>query len=403
LISLTRELRGIEEVREAEKALLEKKRPRGRRRRSPEAETLADLVDLEEARLRAAGELTLEQQEQLKTDRMIAELGKIETERRKRKITDQLAFNRAERVELELVADIAELRRKAAEERRQEHDKRLQDLGAEADAARQARADELAFLAERRSLLEGLAVTPRERAQARLGGELEDIGAAGQAGLISPVEQEALENMAEARAAFDGMADSLNALGEAGLFAAESSNATLAGFGQLAATLQTHGAEIAGVVEEIAAAQAKGAAATVGAVSSAIAVGGKLATAFIKDEQAKAVISGLVETAAAAAAFAYQDYVGGAMHTVAAALYFAAAGTSGKKTSAQTGGGARTTRPVSATPPPDTRQVRTTVYNINAPAAVVGGTVSEAGVELERVIRSSEGTGFGSEFGAEAA
>jgi hypothetical protein len=356
---------------------------RGGRGRRAERETLADIVALEEARLKAAGELSNEQQEQLRIAKATAELDKLATERSKRKISAQLEANRAQQIELRLVADLNEMRRKAAEERDRELERGLEAAKREWEIRRDLRAalaGEDPGAARRRQIQEAL-----------------DVGAiTGEEAADFQRAQEFSDAMDIRTAALDRMKDALTSVGEAGQVLVESQDSVVSSFGQFAIALQEQGGEISNMVEQIGAAAKEGAKAAVGATASAISVGGQLATAFIKDEQTKAVISGLIETAAAAASFAAQDYVGGALHTVAAGLYFAAAGTAGKKASAQRGAG-QAQRPVAATPPAATRRTATTVININAVGGVIGGELQESGVELERIIRRSAGTGFESE------
>lgn len=374
-------LRTIREFNRATKA-----RGRGRRRAAPEEESLADLVSLEEARLRAAGELTYEQQEHLAAEEATVKLVEIATAHQRKKITQAKAITDSTRVEYELVGKLLELRK----QERRERDASYQ-LGI--DAAKSVSSMLADFEAQRAALLMQLA-TPKEQIQAGLLEQLEALKAAGQKGLVSPEEQGALEDVAKIQAASDMAREALDGLAEAGRRAAASGDETLSAFGRLAEGLQAHGQEITDVIEEIAAAQAKGAEASVGSIASAVAVSGKLAAAVVKDEQTKAVIMGLVETANAVAAFAGADYVGGALHTVAAALYFAAAGESGSKASA--GGGASAgarPRAVAQRPSQAERGYRVEIH-VNAPAAIVGGTWQEAATKLGQAVRANLGTGF---------
>lgn len=382
LIRLTRELTGIEEVRAAEKELT-RKRGRGRRRRRPEAETLADIVSLEKARLKAAGQLTVEQQEQFVIADATVKLDEIATKQAKRKLTAQRAATLSATVELDLVSKLASIRERAAAAREKEYERGLE-----------AAKDELRIRQELRATLAGEDPGAARRRQVQ---EAVDVGAiTGEEADDLRRAQEFSEAMDIRAAALERMREALTSVGEAGMVAAESQNEVVSAFGRFASALAEQGDEITNMVQQIAAASREGAKATVGAISSAISVSGQLATAFIKDEQAKAVISGLIETAAAAASFAAQDYVGGALHTVAAALYFAAAGTSGKKTSAQAGGDRGVRRAV-AQPPADQRRAVTQVININSPAAVIGGTLQEASTEVQGLLRRGDGTGFGAE------
>jgi hypothetical protein len=383
LIRLTRELTGIEEVRAAEKELT-RKRGRGRRRRRPEAETLADIVSLEKARLKAAGQLTVEQQEQFVIADATVKLDEIATKQAKRKLTAQRAATLSATVEFDLVSKLASIRERAAAAREKEYERGLE-----------AAKDELRIRQELRATLAGEDPGAARRRQIQ---EAVDVGAiAGEEADDLRRAQEFAEAMDIRAAALERMREALTSVGEAGMVAAESQDEVVSAFGRFASALAEQGDEITNMVQQIAAASKEGAKATVGAISSAISVSGQLATAFIKDEQAKAVISGLIETAAAAASFAAQDYVGGALHTVAAALYFAAAGTSGKKTSAQAGGDRGVRRAAVAQPPADQRPAVTWVTQINAPAAVVGGTPQEAAFELNGFLRRGDGTGFGAE------
>ena len=80
-----------------------------------------------------------------------------------------------------------------------------------------------------------------------------------------------------------------------------------------------------------------------------ISASGAIAAGFIQDEQAKAALLAAFEGAAAVAAFAREDYVGGAMHLVAAGLYGAVAGgafaTGGSRGGGSGGRGARQAAP----------------------------------------------------------
>lgn len=378
-------LLGLETKQRAE-AIKPRRRRGGRRRRRPEDEELADIIDLEEARLRLAGELNREQEEQLLIARATAKLGEIEKQQRKRKITDAKAANLAAQEELTLRRQLLDLEQKAAKERADEYERGL-EAAKEDFRTRQEMREALGLEGPQDEFA-------RRRQQITEAAEFGAITGEERTGLEAEVGRE--EAAAERAEEYERMAAGLTALGDAGLYAAQSQDEAIAAFGRLAESLQDHGDEITQVIEQIAAAQEKGADAAVGATASAIAVSGKLATAFVDDEQTKATILGLVETAAAVAAFAAEDYVGGALHTIAAALYFAAAGEAGggAKASTSTGGAAGPRAPAQPRAGEEGRGFRVTV-NINSPAAIVsGGGMQEAATQLGEVVASNAGTGF---------
>jgi hypothetical protein len=189
------------------------------------------------------------------------------------------------------------------------------------------------------------------------------------------------------------IAEAHDAVAEAAQRAANSQDEVVSAFGRLADAALESGEAVIDIMAQMAEAGENSAKATAGATASGIAVAGKLANAVIKDEQAKAIISGLVETAASAASFAAQDYVGGALHAVAAGLYFAAAGdTSASKRA--TVGTQQQRRPAAAQPPPTAGPAARTIININAPAAVIGGSPQEVATQLDRLGELNRGTGF---------
>jgi hypothetical protein len=124
----------------------------------------------------------------------------------------------------------------------------------------------------------------------------------------------------------------------------------------------------------------------------AIAASGAVAAAFIDDTKQQAVIMALFEGAAAIAAFASQNYVGGAMHLVSAGLYAAVAGGAGGSKGAGGARGTASRKPRTIAAPRDSGGGNT-IININAP--VIGGTAAEIGSTLRGFSDASDRAGVG--------
>ena len=143
------------------------------------------------------------------------------------------------------------------------------------------------------------------------------------------------------------------------------------------------------------------------AVPGMLTASGKLVAGFIDDEQAKAGILFLAESAAAVASFAKYDYVGGAMHAAAATMYGAIA--SGFVSPGPSGGGGgaggRTRSPAPRVPDvsrPQQQQAEggiTLVANFSG-ATIIGGDRKRVGRDLIRMMgeemrsRSGNSTDF---------
>jgi hypothetical protein len=375
IIDLTARIADLQ-AEENERREKQRRKRRGRRRKA-EAETLADIIDLEQKRLELAGELNFEQQEALAFARATAEIAQVDEEHRKRKITAGKAANREAQIELDLRKEIRDIREEELEaEIRQfeQGQKELEQLEAQIKARQEATE------AVRTGLGLGPSMFEEQRAE---------ITGATEAGQIT--EKEAAPLMARVDAA--QVVEKFDIITAAAQRAAAAEDEAAAAFGRLGEAVVESGDQIVEMAGQIAEAMEASGKATAGAVASGIAVAGKLAAAVIKDEQAKAVIMGLVETAASVAAFATEDFVGGALHAVAAGLYFAAAGdtSAAKKASAGT---SQQRRPAVAQPPPTGGRAARTVININAPAAVIGGSPQEVATQLDRLGETNRGTGF---------
>ena len=136
----------------------------------------------------------------------------------------------------------------------------------------------------------------------------------------------------------------------------------------------------------------------IGAVPGMISASGQLAAGFVGDEQTKAAIMAAVETAAAIASFATQDYVGGGMHLLSAAMYGAVAGgaygAGGGAGAGAGGGGAGRFRPPQVNEPPPSRQrsdtgtpIQITIQGAN----FFGSSERQAGRDLRRWMSRTAG------------
>ena len=379
LVDLNRELLGLlngQMIVESAKQMKPRSGGGGRRKR---AETLGteDESKLLELQLRLKGELTDEDRKRLAHLDSALRLEALAEDRAKKRIDSEVFFNRIAQERLTLFYEISRIQEESV--RREE---RLFELGEkELDQAVAART------AAREAL--GLGPTEGERKRGA-------ISAAAGAGYVSGEEEQRLslgadadENAAAIAAAYDMIADAAQR-------AAASQDEALAAFGRMAGAVGESGQEIADTVALLSGAFEKRSKAQAAAINSAVSVSSRLTAAVIADQQAQAIIMGLIETAASAASFATSDYAGGAMHAIAAALYFAAAGDSsaGKKASSGGGASAGMRRTTAQAPPGGADRGARTVININSPAAVIGGTPQEVATQLDVISRSNAGTGF---------
>jgi len=381
LVDLNRELLGLlngQMIVESAKAM----KPRsgggggGRRKR---AETLGteDESKLLELQLRLKGELTDEDRKRLAHLDSALRLEALAEERAKKRIDSEVFFNRIAQERLTLFYEMSRIQEESV--RREE---RLFEIGEkELDQA----------VAARTAAREALGLGPTEGERKR--GAISD--AAG-AGYVSGEEEQKLNLGAEADENAAAIAAAYDMIADAAQRAAASQDEALAAFGRMAGAVGESGQEIADTVALLSGAFEKGSKAQAAAINSAVSVSARLTAAVISDQQAQAIIMGLIETAASAASFALEDYAGGAMHAIAAALYFAAAGDSsaGKKASSGGGASAGMRRTTAQAPPGGADRGARTVININSPAAVIGGTPQEVATQLDVISRSNAGTGF---------
>lgn len=163
-----------------------------------------------------------------------------------------------------------------------------------------------------------------------------------------------------------------------------------------AALDQFNAAATAGNVEQMAAANEN----LTNAIDGTIAASGAAATAFIEDEQTKAAILAITETAASVAAFAGGNIPGGIAHAASAAIYAGVAGgaipTSGAGTAgtatagATTGGGGAVTGTTGETGGGGGGV--TQVFNFNK--GFVVGSTQEVAKGISGTLRSVNGTGY---------
>lgn len=350
------------------------RRRRGGGRSKPEEETLRDILDLERARLESTGKLTLEEEKQLAIAEHNVKLSEIERDLAKRKISAQKAANIEKQAEFRLASDLL-----AIHEKEQAVAEKLAAKSKEFFSA------QAAAMAEREAMRAGLGLGPSEQER-----QLAAIDAALGAGAITGDEAGRLAGSAQQAEDIKAFSEGYNLLADAATRAASAQDESIAAFGRFAEAVGSNGEQIVDMLAQMEAAMSQGGKAWVGAVDSAIGVAGTLAAAVVADEQSKAIILGLMETAHAIAAFATEDYVGGAMHSIAAGLYFAAAGDKKASAKASSGGGSK--RPSVARPPPGSDTKGRTIINVNAP--IIGGSPGEIATGLNKLSQGNSGTGF---------
>lgn len=232
----------------------------------------------------------------------------------------------------------------------------------------------------------GMSQTQREimleqiRAEKRSAAFSELFGAMGRAvGMASNIDQIAQK--------YATLGDASGKAGELQLSASQSALKSTASFLQ---AFQQNSDAMNKTITLFQTANQKGLKGYAAATESAITVGGQLAASVIDDEQTKAAVLAAMEGAAAIAAFASGNIVGGIGHTVAAGLYAGVAGTAKQGSSVP-----------SETEPAQVRaeggQMETgpgqMIVNINAP--VISGTQAETGALIGQWIDEAQGAGFG--------
>ncbi len=181
-----------------------------------------------------------------------------------------------------------------------------------------------------------------------------------------------------------------SAAGKSGELALSSGQKTVIGMAKFATAFTQNTQQMNKMLTQFKIANKKGGAEWAKAAESAIMVGGQLAASVIDDEKTKAAVLAAMEGAAAVAAFASGNIVGGIGHTVAAGLYGAVAGTAKQGTSTPTETGSEQVR---ATGGELERASGSMIVNINAP--VISGTQAETGAMLGKWIDQAKGAGFG--------
>ena len=193
----------------------------------------------------------------------------------------------------------------------------------------------------------------------------------------------------------EGLMDQMDAVGRASLSMADAFGK---GFGGAASAVANASEIIVSQVDQITAtikmfedAGLSSGDAFKASVPGMIAASGQLVAGFIGDEQAKAGVLALMETAASIASFAAQDYVGGALHAAAAIQYgLIAAGAFGSGSGASTGGGSGRSLPqrIPNVGPQQQQQDKggpTIVVNMSG-ATIIGSDERKVGKDLARIL-----------------
>lgn len=334
----------------------------GGRSSAPERERrtaeLEDYIRLQEARLRAGGELTASEQRQLVELRASREVAKARAELDEGRI-DQAAFA-VERA-------IAEAEAKG---RLLQIERRLADEAVRRGEAEQSRREQL------RSETLGRSDAEREDLQQRL----DRLSEATREGVLSSDEARRSRDEIDLDQRIQRLQEFSDAVREAGAAAAASQDDAAAAFARV---LDAFDANIEGF--------AKGG-------PSAIAAGAQVLASAFDDERAYWAAKAIAEGAEAAAAFGRYDIFAGAQHLAAATGFALAAGT-GRGGSGGSGGGAAARRTPQATTldaPERSDRGGATIYNFNAP--IIDGrraTEQQTGVRIGNLVASTAGTGRG--------
>jgi len=235
-------------------------------------------------------------------------------------------------------------------------------------------------LKDQRDLLTDRDQTEADQAQAKLDGRTADQVA--QMEKLRAAESELFRHLEDQ--AFSTLLSGASALQE---FGASIDNVFIGGLGNAVSEGVAGFQEMEAMVTKVTAAGGTMAQGYAKAVPGMLASSGKMAAGLIKDTTAQAAVMSAFEAAAAAASFATQDYVGGAMHAASSVMYAVVAGMSASGSKSSGGGRTRQRAPtVGAVQRNDEGGATKTTYVLNLQGNFYGGNRRQLGRDLAGAI-----------------